>query len=326
MYPVFIHFYKQLKPKTMKKFIGIVSMVLVLAVVFMTSCKKETSAPGDQKQYVKAIAGSFIAKDGDITLKSSPVSVTRTWSMYARNSPFYGNVPYALVNGSEFITGSAAYNFWSVPANNPVTFPASTALYSNLTPDEDLRLITESKDAANNVAYLGILDFNPNTASFPLTVNAFRLGDVLILNTDAITGLPGGSNLTITAAFSLAPVDLAATKKGPITLPGGTPNGNQLQWSDIIYGPAVATNVTVGGGDFVLYDGLDKKVMGNIVITLQEAGNGGSTIVLPAVVAKGAGKGLKLTLKTTKIGWYDSGTINFSDTDIEIVQEEVWVN
>jgi hypothetical protein len=310
----------------MKKIIAIASMALVLALVFMTSCKKDTSAPVDQKQYVKAIAGSFIAKDGDITLKSAPVSVNRTWSMYARNSSFYGNAPYALVNGSEFITGSAAYNFWHNSANNPVTFGASEVLYSNLTPDEDLRLITESKDAANNVAYLGIIDFNPNTASFPLTVNSFRLGDVLTLNTDAITGLPGGGNLTITAAFSLAPVDLAATKMGPITLPGGTPNGNQLQWSDIIYGAPVPTNVTVGAGDFVLYDGLDKKVMGNIVITITEVGNGGSVIVLPAIAAKGPGKGLKLTLKTTKIGWYDSGTINFSETDIIVVAEDVWVN
>lgn len=309
----------------MKKIIGIISMVLVLAVVFMTSCKKETSAPVDQKQYVKAIAGSFIAKDGDITLKSTPVSIERTWSMYARNSPFYGNVPFALVKGNEFITGSAAYNFWSTPGNNPVTFPAATLLYSNLTPDEDLRLITESMDLNGDVAYLGILDFNPSYATFPLTINNFRLGDVLLLNADEIKNLPGGNNLTITATFNLAPIDLEATKMGPITLPGGTPNGNQFQWSDIIYGASVPTTVTVGTGNFPLYDGLDKKVMGDIIITLHETGNGGSTIVLPAVHAKLAGKGLKLTLKTTKIGWYDSGWINFSDTDIIVVEEEVWV-
>lgn len=307
----------------MKKIIGIISMALLLAVVFMTSCKKDTTAPVDQKQYVKAISGSFIAKDGDITLKSAPVSVTRTWSMYAKYSPFYTGA-FGLVDGREFITGSAAYNFWSLPANNPVTFAANQGVYSNLTPDEDLRLITESKDAFGNVAYLGVLDFNPGYANFPLTINAFRLGDVLILNTDAITGLPGGNNLTITAAFNLAPVDLAATKIGPLTLPGGTPNGNQLQWSDIIYGTPVAQNVTVGGGNFGLYDGIDKKVMGNIVITITEAGN--PPIVLPAIAAKGAGKGLKLTLKTTKIGWYDSQTINFSDTDIVVISEDVWVN
>jgi len=310
----------------MKKIVTIASMALVLALVLMTSCKKDdSSAPQNEKQFVKSIEGSFIAKDGDISFKASPISVTRTWSMYTNNAAFYPAGVWSLVDGREFIDGSAADIFWSTAGNNPVTFPAGQALYSNLTPDEDLRLITESKDAANNVAYLGILDFNPNTASFPLTINSFRLGDVLILNTDEVTSLPGGNNLTITAAFNLAPIDLAATKMGPITLPGGTPNGNQFQWSDIIYGTPVPTNVTVGGGDFVLYEGLTDKVVGNIVITLTEANNGGSVIVLDPVPAQLAGKGLKLTMKTTKIGWYDSGTINFSETDIVIVVEEVWV-
>lgn len=310
----------------MKRIIAIVSMALVLGVVLMTSCKKDdSSAPQNEKQFVKSIEGSFIAKDGDITFKSAPIPVNRTWSMYTNNAIWYPAGVWTLVDGREFIDGSAADIWWSTAGNNPVTYPAGTGVYSNLTPDEDLRIIHEAKDAIGNVQYLGILDFNPTVANFPLTVNTFRLGDVLTLNTDAVTGLPGGSNLTITAAFNLAPIDLPATKMATVSNPVGIPNGLQFQWSDIVYGTPAATNVTVGGGDFVLYEGLTDKVVGDIVITLTETGNGGSVIVLGPVHAQLAGKGLKLTMKTTKIGWYDSGTINFADTDIVIISEDVIV-
>ena len=311
----------------MKKIIGIASMALVLAVVFMTSCKKDTSAPVDQKQYVKAIAGSFVVKNGDVTLKSTPVGVSVDWSMYAKNSPFYAPAVLALVDGREFITGSAAYNFWSNPANNPVNFPVGTSLYSNLTPNEDLRIISETKDVSNNVAYLGMLDFNPETANFPLTIHGFRLGDELTINTDAITSLPGGNNLTITVAYSLAPIDLTATK-AKVTLSGtspGVPNGTEFGWGDIIYGALVPTTSTIGAGNFAVYDYLDKKAFGNIVISISETGNGGS-LIQKTVSAAGLGKGLFLKLTTTKIGWYDSGTISFTDTDITVETVLVPVN
>lgn len=308
----------------MKKIIAITSMALVLAVVFMTSCKKETSAPVDQKQYVKAIAGSFIAQNGDVTLKSTPVGVNVFWSMLSNNPAFYSGL--TLVDGREFITGSAAYNFWSNPANNPVTFPVGTSLYSNLTPDENLRIISETQDASSNVAYLGMLDFNPTTANFPLTIHGFRLGDELTINTDAITSLPGGNNLTITATYSLAPINLTATK-AKITLSGtspGVPNGTEFGWGDIQYNVLGAPITTpIGTGNVVVYDLLDKKAFGDIVITISEPGG---TTITKTVPCAGPGKGLFLKLTTTKIGWYDSGTITFTDTDITVETVLVPVN
>ena len=309
-------------------------LLLVLVLVAVASCKKESvNQTSDAPKYVKAIDGKFIAKDGDITFKSSPVGVNRTWTMYARSSTFYGNATFALVNGSEFITGSAAYDFWQTPANNPITFSSTQTVYSNLTPDEDLRLISENKDTDGNVLYLGIADFKPSTTNFPLTIHSYRLGDTLKINTSAITNLPGGSNLTIKATFSLREVDLEATKLAAITGTGGVPNGLQFTWADIVYKPVLETRtVTAGAGDFLLYGGLNKKVVGNIVITITEVTTGQNPeaipapIVLTGVAAKGAGVGLKLILATGKIGWYHSGNIDFPNTDITVSEETVPVN
>jgi len=300
-------------------------LLLVLVLVAFGSCKKESVKQPETATFAKTVAGSYIAKDGDITFKATPQGATRTWTMLARNSSFYGNADFALERGAEFITGSAAYNFWSNTANNPVNFGPNESVYSNLTPVEDLRIISELKDASNNDIYLGMLDFKPDQASFPLTVNTFRLGDVLQINTDAITTLPGGSNLTITATYNLAPVDLDATKKGPLTGTGGVPNGHQFSWNDIIYGPAVSQTVTVGAGNVVLYEGLDKKATGNVTITITETGNGGS-VITKTVPTQGAGKGMMMQLSTTRIGWYDSGTINFSDKDIDVKLIDVPIN
>ena len=315
----------------MKK-LSLLFVVAFMAVIIFSCSKKDDNVVAPTNKYVETIAGSFIAHDGDITLKSAPIGVNRTWTMYARNSSFYGNTPFALVRGLEFITGSVAYNYWSNTANNPVTFSATQPVYSNLTPAEDLRIISESKDAADKVAYLGILDFNPSQVNFPLTVNCFRLGDVLTINTNALTSLPGGDKLSISVAYNLAPINLAATKIAPVTADGTVPNGKQFQWSDAIYGDPVASTKTIGSGDFVVYEGLDSKVMGEIVITITDTYTGMvndqavAKITLPAIQAADPGKGMKIILKTNKIGWYDSGIINFSDKDITVEVVEVTVN
>ena len=306
-------------------------LLMVLVLVAVSSCKKDSvpQQPAAPK-YVKAIAGSFNVKDGDLTFKDAPVGQNRIWSMYAVKSTFYGDAAFSLVKGAEFITGSAAYNFWSLPANNPASFPAAQSVYSNLTPDEDVRLITETTDANGHVAYLGMLDFKPSQVSFPLVLHGCRLGDILQINTDAITSLPGGNNLTVSVAFNKAAVNLTATKVGIISGPNtGVPNGKEFTWSDIIYSASAAVTPIVvpkGSGNFTLYEGIDSKVMGDIVITITEANNGGSTIILPAIPAKGAGNGLKLTLTTTKKGWYDSQTVGFTDTDITVLAQDVPVN
>ena len=313
----------------MKKFI---IMFAFMALVLFSCNKKQDvldAQPETTVEYVNPIAGSFIAQEGDITLKSADLSkVTRTWSMYSNNPAFYGTSGvWTLVDGREFITGSAAYNFWKPSANNnPVTFPANQAVYSNLTPDENLRVIVETKNSDDDVAYLGVLDFNPDAVSFPLTVTGYRLGDKLTIDASQLLALPGAQNITISAQFNLAPINIDATKNCVLTTSGGAPAGSkQLTWSDIVYGTPVPTTLSVPTGVVELYDGLTDKVQGTIVITITETGNGGS-VIQKTVDAVGPGHGLALTLTTTKIGWYDSGTINWSDKDITVDAVQIPVN
>jgi hypothetical protein len=101
-----------------------------------------------------------------------------------------------------------------------------------------------------------------------------------------------------------------------------------LDFSDIIYGEVGSQVVTIpnGSGDFPLYSGVDKKVFGNIIITITEApsssspGVSGSVIILtvPSSAVGISGKSTKITLTTNKLGWYDSSTINVSDQDITV--------
>jgi hypothetical protein len=303
-------------------------------LVGLTNCKKDTENTSVTK-YVGTVNGSFIPQDVNISVSKSfpfdaPEASTRNWIMYAKNSPFYGNQPFALVKGLEFVTGSAANIWWKTDGNNPVSFDASQGVYSNLTPVEPVRLIMETKDVSGAVAYLGILDFDPTQAQFPLTVTGKRLGDVVTLNTDALTKLPG-ANLTITATVQSTKIDIAKTELGtlsPATGENTTGVTGALDFSDIIYGEVGSQVVTIpnGSGDFPLYSGVDKKVFGNIIITITEApsssspGVSGSVIVLtvPSSAVGISGKSTKITLTTNKLGWYDSSTINVSDQDITV--------
>ena len=318
----------------MKKINLFLSLIAVVMLVGLTNCKKETDNASVTK-YVGTVNGSFIPQDVNISVSKSfpfdaPEASTRNWIMYAKNSPFYGNQPFALVKGLEFVTGSAANIWWKTDGNNPVSFDASQGVYSNLTPVEPVRLIMETKDVSGAVAYLGILDFDPTQAQFPLTVTGKRLGDVVTLNTDALTKLPG-ANLTITATVQSTKIDIAKTELGtlsPATGENTTGVIGALDFSDIIYGEVGSQVVTIpnGSGDFPLYSGVDKKVFGNIIITITEApsssspGVSGSVIVLtvPSSAVGISGKSTKITLTTNKLGWYDSSTINVSDQDITV--------
>jgi hypothetical protein len=316
----------------MRKINLFLTLIAVVMLVGLTNCKKETEATAVRK-YVGTVNGSFIAQDVNVSIAkdfdpfAAPLAVTRNWIMYAVNSPFYAPQHFALVKGLEFVQGSAADIWWSTNGNNPVSFAASQAVYSNLTPAEPVRLIMETKDNSGSVAYLGILDFDPTQAQFPLIVVGKRLGDVVTLNTDALTKLPG-ANLTITANFQLANVDVAATELGNLNPATGAGVSGALDFSNILYGSLVTNVVTVpnGSGDFPLYSGIDKKVFGDITITITEAasssspGVNGSVIVLhvPSSAVGIAGMGTKLILSTSKLGWYDSSTINMSDDNIQI--------
>lgn len=303
--------------------------MLLVAVVMMlglTNCKKDLkeSTPVST-QYVDAIDASFIPQDINVSVAKSlpfdaPVAANRTWSMYAKNSPFYSNAAFALINGSEFIHGSAAQIWWSTNPN-PVSFPASQQVYSNLTPDENVRLVMETKDADSKVAYLGVVDFNPPYAQFPLTVIGKRLGDAVTLNTNALTSLPGAA-LTITATFDLRPINLADTKLGSLA-------GSSLEFSDIKYNDAIPTTVTVGSGDFVLYSGYDAKVFGRIDIKITQAASQSTPETTFHVYVDGLGtpgKSTKMTMSTTKVGWYDSSTANMGDINIDVNEVSINLN
>ena len=308
--------------------------MLLVAVVMMlglTNCKKDLkeSTPVS-KQYVAAIDGSFIAQDGDLSLAKSfnplaPVGVNRTWTMYTSNTIFYPSAnPFALVKGLEFLQTSDPYTFWSNPSNNPITFAAGQGVYSNLTPAEDLRLITETTDADGKVAYLGMLDFNPTAANFPLTVHGYRLGDVLAINLDDLRNMDGGSNFNFSVRFNLSPIDMLATKMGTISGHGlAVPTGTEFTWEDVKYGAPVSVTVPVTTeGDFVLYNGLDSKVTGMIILTVTEKATGHQLNYFVPAGMERPGKGRLFVLKTTKLGWYDSGTVSITDKDITITTQD----
>jgi hypothetical protein len=329
----------------MKKFYLFLTLIAVVMLVGLTNCKKEDLNP--KINYVGTVNGSFISKDVNVSTSKSlgpfddPSLLTRNWIMYAINSPFYGNQPFALVKGLEFVQGSAAYLWWSTNGNNPISFAANQGVYSNLTPAEPVRLIMEGKNGNNEITYLGILDFNPKQAQFPLTVVSKRLGDLFTINTDELTKLPG-ANLTFTVKFNLAPVNVAGTELGLLSSATGantTGVTGALDFSDILYGTPVSQTVTIpnghnGSGDYPLYFGTDKKVFGDVVITITEAPSSSSpnvngsviTLTVPAANFGLAGKGTKLVLHTTKLGWYDSQTISTSDVNVTVNVVNITLN
>jgi uncharacterized protein (TIGR02145 family) len=281
----------------------------IISLVTFGCTKVDTIVPTIKK--VGVINGSFEAQYGDISIAkdyTSPVAGWNMWTLLRKDG--------SKVDGTEFITGSAEQIWWSTNGNNPAALPAGTP-YSILIPDEDLRLQLEVLDpTGHETVYFGITDFNPENVQFPLSIKAIRVGDYLSLNTDAITSLPG-ANLTITANFQLANVDI------PTTANKSWNPALSFGFDDIKYGSLVPTTVTVGSGDFVLYSGNKKKVFGPITITITEAPSSSTpantyTVTVPINKVGIAGKGTALKLTTTKIGWYDSQTIVVSDNDIVI--------
>src|ERR1035437_9654895 len=317
----------------MKKFNLCLTLIAVVMLVGLTNCKKDTEKTSVTK-YIETVNGSFVAQDASIKvnkdLDPSQLS-TRTWIMYAKNSPFYGNQPFALVKGNEFVTASAAQQWWSKDGNNPVSFAASQAVYSNLTPAEPVRLIMEGYGSDSpKAAYLGILDFDPTAAQFPLAVTSKSLGDKLIVNADGLTKLPGGDLISVTVSYRSARVDLQATET-KLQLSSGTNEGlatgvtGALDFSDIVYNTPepYCQPIPVRTGDCVVMSEHASKIMGTITITITFAPSssapgvsGGSTTL--TVPAAGAGQYKKIVLTTSKLGWYDSATIGVTDNDISV--------
>ncbi len=314
----------------MKKLLKLSVWAILLALVIV-SCNKPADIIQPQIEYAiqpqiehaKFVSGNIFIQDGDVTLKTLPVGVTRYLYMYKQLTSGVPAVPapsgtFALVDGSEFLAGSDPAIFWGNPANNPGHFPATLMVYSNYTPAMQIRMVAKTEDASNVPAYLGIFDVLPNAASFPVYIYGKRLGDVLTLDTDELTALPGYTNMSFAVTFDKSTIDVPTTMitSGPTSL---------TDWPDYIYSGTASTTVSVpfaGSGAKTVYDGLDAKITGTINIAITVDGTT-ITVSTPAVAI---GHGLALTLKTNKVGWYDSATMQIYDNDVTVDAVDIDVN
>jgi len=297
----------------MKKLYVMFSVVLVSMFVFI-SCSKELSTVSDGPTKVGVIAGQITVDDYDLTFKSAPVTpigVTRIWYMYKKD--IIAPSGWSLVNGDELVAGSAGDKWWKTPGNNPITFSVSESLYSNFTPMEDLRIVTKTLNADKKVAYIGIHDFHPTANLFPLNFKGKRMGDALTINIDDLTSMPGYT-FAVSVAYKLSTIDIDATTLGTSTTDAGWPI---LKYS--VENVATTANIT-GGGQVTVYEGLDKKVVGNIVVTIKIDN---ITTITKTVPALELGKGLALILKSDKVGTVDSKPIGLTDDDITIETQTI---
>lgn len=313
----------------MKKLSSMIAVaIIMMAVVFVSCSKKDDVVQSDKSaQKVAIVKGDYVLKNGDITLKSAPTGETVTWTILTNNASHYSGAYYYtggnvwLVNGNELVTGTTASNFWHASGNNPVSFPITQAVYSNDTPDENIRCIAETKDISGNLVYIGMIDFHPNVAFFPLTVNGYRFGDELYVDWSQIKNLPATDALSLKVTYTVRPADATATKAiayGYLSGPSAVPNGQELVFADLKYEATGTTQTvdvagTVGGVE--VYNSVAGKIFGNVTVSLYEG-----TVLLSSVdvPAQGLGYGLKITATTTKVGAWDSGTINWHNIDILI--------
>lgn len=292
--------------------------VAFMAVTILSSCNKKDDGL-DPKSYASFVSGDFVPSEGDIYLKSADLAVGGHWFDVLDKK--VGSLVYTRVNGTEFLPGSAPALDWA-NFTSPVWF-SPQSVRCTYCPILPLRVVLKtSKDNNLNspVSYLGLWDGTPNANSFPITVNCRRLGDKLTLNTDALTSLPGYSNMSFTVSYNKDVIDVDKTI---LDSPGDTQNN----WPTYSYS---ATNVPVSvnlpkklnGGDQEIYDGFDYKISGTITITIHVDGIN----ILKTTESVGLGKGLAITLTTDKVGWFDSGNMGVSETDIELVQKQIPVN
>jgi hypothetical protein len=285
----------------------IILSLLVVVLVSFTSCKKEVNT---DNKYVQAIAGVFSAQDND--LKASPIGADRMWEVYKKVG-----TAFSPVDGSEFIPNSSAYLDWKED-HFPKTYPCNSVVRIDYCPVMPLRIVTKTRldDQNHSVAYLGILDFLPNKDNFPVTIVGRRLGDILTVNIDDLKATPG-YDFDVTLEYTTGTIDVDATAMGT----SNTTN----DWPVLLYkkdGDANFHSYAVHGtGNVTVYDGVDKKIIGTIKIKITDPGN--RINIVKTVDAMGLGKGLALTLKTDKAGWYDTAGISITDKDIIVEQKEV---
>jgi len=312
----------------MKK-VRILLVAIVAVMLVFVSCSKideDAVNPNGGIDKVNIFNGSYVVKNGNgLTMKSSNLDVTQiTWTMLAINSPYYpaAERPLALVKGKECITGLDANNWWSADGNNPVTFPIQPGVYSNLTPDEDLQLIAETKNAQGEVVYLAIKSFNPDANSFPLNMNGFQLGDKDYVDVSDIAAMAGSQYFTIKADFDVYPVNIEATKWKVYPIDAVTGIGTEFGWSDIVYDAAnkvhYSVNIPVTSTPTEIYNSLAGKIMGNVTVTISESAHSGASAssVSLTKAAAGPGEGATFVVSSGKTGTFDSQTITWHNTPI----------
>lgn len=295
----------------MKKFQSLLATLCFVAIaMFFVSCNKDLGSSTDQsiaKTYASAISGQFIPQHGDVTLKSAPTVGGHEYGVYKKT----GTV-LSKVDGTEFLPGSAPALDWASGAN-PVWI--SGAVYITYCPVLPLRVVLKSTEggASSPYSYLGIWEGTPSAASFPISVKCRRLGDVLTLNTDALTALPGYSNMSFDVIYDKSVIDVNGTAMSAIN------TSTEIGWPTYVYS-SVVPNFTVtktkaeSMANKTIYDGLDYKITGTITIKIHVDATT-LTVTTPATVL---GKGLAITLSTNKVGWYNSGTIGVSAEDITV--------
>ncbi|MDP4292025.1 MAG: hypothetical protein Q8908_13160 [Bacteroidota bacterium] len=286
-------------------------LIMVLLLVAVYSCKKESTNQPATSQYVKYIPASFNIQSSQ--LKAAPPA-TAFYDMIV----YKGTKPnFSYVDGSEFFPGSTPQIEWAAWAKYPHYFgsPFVAITYCPIMP---LRTVTEIFNNEKNVAYLAINDFTPDKSLFPLAITCKRLGDVLIVNKDAIASIPG-YHFDVKVDYELSTIDVENTGKNSWATPGDT-------WPQYLYSGTTQNSKTLlasdngANGDVSIYDDVQAKITG-ITLTITDA-NSNTTIVKP-VDPSAIGKGLKLVLKSTNTGWYDSGNPNITSEDITVVPEDV---
>lgn len=295
----------------MKK-LNLFFVVASVALVFMSCNKKDNPVEGKSVDYI--MRTEFVPQTGDVTLKSAPIGQKNELYMFRQSAT--AGINWELVDGTEFLTGSDPYNFWQDPSNNPGVFNVGQTVYSNYTPIEQLRIVDKVLNSSSVPAYLGIVDVFPNKNKFPLPVKCRRLGDVLTLNTDDLTALPGYNFISFTVSYDKNIIDIDGTIQNSGDTDAGWP---AYEYSSTV---AVTDQVVSGSGDVTVYDGLEAKITGTITVKIRVD----NTTIVKTVPASGLGYGLALKLTTDKTGWYDSANMNITTDDIDVQQVDIPVN